>query len=502
MSEPLGEGATPPPELEAFPQPPTALDPVPFPITTPDPELPLHASRPALPRLRVEAGGLGAVLRNHDFRFLWLAQAASQLADKFLVFTLLVVVYDLSRSASAQSILLIAYTLPSVFLSAPAGVYADRIDKRTLMLGTNLIRGGLILLIPVVENVPGTAHHVFPLFVITFLFSAAGQVFAPAEAASIPSLVRRDQIMDATSLFMSTVIITLVLGVPAATLCIRLVGTQAPFYIAAGLFGVAALAVWRVGTSLRAVPKGSAPSQQVWRELREGLVILGASPALRLALGQLTVALVVVFTIFALGPPYMATVLNRAPEDTYILLIPATMGMVGTAAALGQVIKRLSRARTMVVAFASAGVSLVILGVVPRLFHSIGADSAAIALAIVPATLFGCGLGAVLIPAFTVLQERTTEASRGRIFGGIFTVINAAVAVPLLLAGTLADRFGVGAVVTGVGTVLVVLAVLAGTRFRAQLAILDEDGDGQGGGGRLEAGVPVPPSQAPDVTTR
>ncbi|MFN2568080.1 MAG: MFS transporter, partial [Candidatus Dormibacteria bacterium] len=356
----------------------------------------------------------------------------------------------------------------------------------------NLVRGALILLIPVVENVPGTAHHVLPLFVITFLFSAAGQVFAPAEAASIPSLVHRDQIMDATSLFMSTVIITLVLGVPAATLCIRLFGTQAPFYIAAGLFGAAALGVWRVGTSLRAVPKGSAPSQEVWRELREGLVILGASPPLRLALGELTVALVVVFTVFALGPPYMATVLNRAPEDTYILLIPATVGMVGTAAALGQVVRRLSRARTMVVAFAGAGLALIVLGVVPRLLHSLGADAASIAMAIVPATLFGCGLGAVLIPAFTVLQERTTEESRGRIFGGIFTVINAAVAIPLLLAGTLADAFGVGAVVTGLGTVLLALALLARSRFWKQVAILDEDGggpadEGPGDGGELAA---------------
>ena len=75
-------------------------------------------------------------------------------------------------------------------------------------------------------------NQAWPLIVITFLFSSVGQLFAPAEAASIPSLVRRDQIMGATSLFMTTVILTLVLGVPAATLAIRLVGERAPFYIA------------------------------------------------------------------------------------------------------------------------------------------------------------------------------------------------------------------------------------------------------------------------------
>jgi MFS family permease len=58
------------------------------------------------------------------------------------------------------------------------------------------------------------------MFVITLLFSSAGQIFAPAEAASIPSLVTRKQITEATSLFMTTVILTLVLGVPAATIAI------------------------------------------------------------------------------------------------------------------------------------------------------------------------------------------------------------------------------------------------------------------------------------------
>lgn len=463
MAEPPADGWSPP-------------EPVPLPVPPAAAHLPLHASRPVVPRLRVEAGGIGTVLRGHDFRCLWLAQAASQLADKFLIFTLLIVVYDLSRSASTQSALLIAYTLPSVFLSAPAGVYADRVDKRVLMLATNLVRGALILLIPLVENLPGIGHHALPLIVITFLFSAAGQVFAPAEAASIPSLVRRDQIMNATSLFMSTVIITLVLGVPAATLCIRLFGTSAPFYIAAVCFGAAAVSVWRVGTSLRASPRERLAGPPMWQELREGLVILGAHPALRLALAQLTVALVMVFTVFALGPPYMATVLGRSPEDTYLLLIPATIGMVGTAAVLTHLSRRLSRAAMVVAALVMSGLTLGIVGVVPPVLHRLGADSVSIVIAVGSATLFGCALGALLIPAFTVLQEKTTEEVRGRIFGGIFTVINAAVAIPLLLAGTLADRFGVATVVLGMGVILMLLGALARTLLWSRLAIL-EDGE-------------------------
>ena len=206
-----------------------------------DERAPLHASRPAVPLQPEDREGFLAVLRRRDFRFLW--AAASQLADKFLVFTLLIFMYTISGRASLQSVLMIAYTLPSVLLSAPAGVYADRHDKRTVMIACNAIRALLVLLIPIMQLVPALRGQPWPLIAIMLLFSSAGQAFAPAEAASIPSLVGRHQITEATSLFMTTVILTLVLGVPAATIAIGFAGNQAPFFIAAGLFAIAAICV-------------------------------------------------------------------------------------------------------------------------------------------------------------------------------------------------------------------------------------------------------------------
>jgi MFS family permease len=437
---------------------------------------PLHAARPALPPNPEQAAGFLGVLRRIDFRMLWAAQAASQLADKFLMFSLIVVVYNLSRASSTESLLMIAYTLPSVVLSAPAGVWADRHDKRTLMFGTNVVRALLVLLIPLSQVVPAIHGEVWPLIVVTLLFSAVGQVFAPAEAASIPFLVSREQVMTATSLFITTVIVTLVVGVPAATLSIKLFGDMAPFFIGSGLFALAALGILRIGTTLRAAALAAAPRTDVLRELREGMVILGSNPALRIALAQLTLSLVVVFTVFVLGPAYMRNVLGRQPDDTYLVLIPATVGMVATAIVLGRATRlRMSRAQILFTALLVGGITLAAFGLLPRIFRHLGAGILLTPSAVVFAAIFGCALGALLIPAFTVLQERTTEETRGRIFGGIFTVINAAVALPLLLAGGVADAFGVDRAVAGLGTLLVVGAVVVRTRRVWQrLAVLDE----------------------------
>jgi MFS family permease len=435
--------------------------------------LPLHTARAAFPGHVDDAQPFVAVLRLRDFRRLWAAQAASQLADKFLMFALIIVVYDLTGRSTTQSLLMLAYTAPSVLLSAAAGVYADRHDKRILMLGTNVLRGGLVLLIPLCQVLPVVAHQAWPLLIIVLLFSAVGQVFAPAEAASIPFLVPRQRIMVATSLFMTTSIVTLVAGVPLATVSVAVLSDQSPFYIASGLFMVAGFLIWRMDTGLRAAARAHAPTTHVLRELHEGLLILGRDPGLRLALGQLTLALTVVFTEFALGPAYIHNILGRPPEQTYLVLIPATIGLVGMAAVLGHRGHQVSRARSLVRSLV-VGALLVLIGLIPGPIRHAGGDGVLTPVAVVLSTAFGGALGALLIPAFTVLQERTDEATRGRIFGGIFTVINAAVAAPLLLAGGLADAFGVDRAVAGLGAVLGLFGLVAALPARRMLDVLDE----------------------------
>jgi MFS family permease len=135
----------------------------------------------------------------------------------------------------------------------------------------------------------------------------------------------------------------------------------------------------------------------------------------------------------------------------------------------------LSRASTLVAAIATAGGSLLIMGVVPDLLRTLGAAGLIVPLAVVVGVIFGCALGALLIPAFTVLQERTDSESRGRIFGGIFTVINAAVAIPLLLAGVVSDLIGVARVVAALGVILILIAGAVRWFGWKQLQVLEPD---------------------------
>src|SRR5437764_8825430 len=120
------------------------------------------------------------------------------------------------------------------------------------MFFTNAIRGVLILLIPLSQLTPYFAHVTWHLFVICFLFAAVGQIFAPAEAASIPFIVGAEELMTATSMFTSTVIVTLLIAVPLSTFAVRFLGTDSPYWIAAGLFVLAAGLIYLVRTDLHA----------------------------------------------------------------------------------------------------------------------------------------------------------------------------------------------------------------------------------------------------------
>src|SRR5437588_4360322 len=412
--------------------------------------------------------GFKTVLANRDFRLIWSAQVASQLADKFLMFALLILTYSISRASTHGAALFLAYTFPSVFLSPLAGVYADRHDKKRLMFFTNAIRGVLILLIPLSQHVPYFEHVTWHLFVITFLFAAVGQIFAPAEPAPIAFIVGAEGLMTATSMFTSTVIVTLLVAVPVSTLAVRFLGENSPYWIAAGLFILAAWLIYLVKTDLHArTHQFNTRDNDILYGVREGISYIAGRPLVRFAVIQLSLTITVIFSVFVLAPGYMSTVLRLQVTDVYLFLAPVVIGMLGAAFYLGQYGRHFRRSRLLIGGLLSAGVTLMLIAVVPYLLEQLSATWLLAWFPVVFGFIGGVEFGMLFIPAFTVLQEKTEAELRGRIFGAMFTVVNAAIAIPILLAGGLADLFGVTRVIFGMGTLLVasgVISALAGRR--------------------------------------
>ncbi|TMF41128.1 MAG: MFS transporter [Chloroflexi bacterium] len=124
-------------------------------------------------RLPVEApGGFRGALSHTAFRNIWFAQLAAQLADKFLLFSLIILAYHISGGSTSVAVTLLAYTVPAVLFAPPAGVIADRFDRKRIMVWCNVGRAVVVALIPIASLIHrsptpradhsqlyGAAHH-------------------------------------------------------------------------------------------------------------------------------------------------------------------------------------------------------------------------------------------------------------------------------------------------------------------------------------------------------
>ena len=410
--------------------------------------------------------GFRYVLARTDFRLVWFAQLASQSADKFVLFSLIILAYNLTSANTNVAVTLLSYTLPALFMPPFAGVFADRHNRKRIMVWTNLGRGLIVMLIPLTALIPSFRNDIVHLLVITFAFSALGQFFSPAEAAAIPTLLPRKALLTANSMVLLSMVLTLLVGGALAPVLSR-VDAYLPYWVAAVGFGVGGglIALANIPKNRPRLDHSSRGNfRQLILEVREAVDFLRASPRLLAAFAQLTLSVLVLFMIFTLAPAYVKTVIGIQPQDSYIILLPATVGAMASAFVVGQFGRSMKRQQLLVTALAATGVTLVMLASVPfgmRLLPSTAGFTRYFA--VVFGLALGIEFGALLIPSLTVLQEHTTDEVRGRIFSLFFLAYNGATAIPILAAAALADAFGTGRVIGGLG-VLLALAGLAASR--------------------------------------
>lgn len=140
------------------------------------------------------------ILRHRGFRNLWLGQAISQLGDAFYYVVFMFMVKKLTGDALMVGLVGAVETLPFLFFSAYGGVLADRIDRRKIMLYSDVVSGMVLLAFCAMVFVYGNAIPLWTVFATAFLTSAVRSLFLPAKNAAIPNLIPEDKLIQANSL--------------------------------------------------------------------------------------------------------------------------------------------------------------------------------------------------------------------------------------------------------------------------------------------------------------
>lgn len=182
---------------------------------------------------------------NPDFAKLWLAQVVSLTGDWFntVVLSAKVVEYNPENSGIAIALLLIARFVPPALLSPFAGVLVDRFDRQKLLMWSNLLRAGVVLLYLPTLNNPDLLWLIYALSIIQFVLSA---VFEPGQNALLPSLIRREDLVIGNTLVSMTWSVMLAIGAVAGGVVATVFGSAVALIVDALTFVVAAWILSRI----------------------------------------------------------------------------------------------------------------------------------------------------------------------------------------------------------------------------------------------------------------
>ncbi|HEU4502666.1 MAG TPA: MFS transporter [Nitrospira sp.] len=187
------------------------------------------------------------LLKERDFSLLFWGQMTSQIGDSLNRVALLWFVYQLTGSAMKMVMIGLLQTIPPLVLSPLIGVYLDRANKKTVMVWVDIIRSALVLLIPLLYAFDQLTLE--RLYVAVFLLAIVSTIFGPALSASVPQLVRRDQLTAANALLQTTTNTGLLIGPLISGVGIALIGSQNVLYVDAVTFFVSALCL--IGIRMR-----------------------------------------------------------------------------------------------------------------------------------------------------------------------------------------------------------------------------------------------------------
>lgn len=413
--------------------------------------------------------GFGPVLANRPFRALWIAQALAQTAQHAIHFVQMVLIEELTRSSTHIGLVILAFTLPGVLFSSVAGVMVDRWPKKYILVGSNALRvllvGSYLLLLATTQG----WWLLLGIYLITFISSAIGQFFAPAEAATIPLLVGESQLLTANSLFNLTLAISQVVGIIIlGPLTTKLAGTRGAFIAIALMYAGATLFVTRLPRATLAVTRSTSPLgrwERAKADLREGWAFVMGQRRVLLAMSHLTLISAMIMIMAMLAPGFAARVLGKAPEDAVIVFAPAGVGMLLATGLLGRFGYRVRKDWLSNIGLVMLGFTFTALGLVSQgyrilpepLLHLYPHAAFSLTAAVMGISLLmGLTMSSISILAQTILQESSPPTVRGRVFALQFMLNNLIGIPPMLTIGGLADWIGIPQVILGVGAVVFV----------------------------------------------
>jgi MFS family permease len=403
------------------------------------------------------------VLRNRDYRLLWLANTTSTLGDRIVTVALALFVIEETGSATDLGLVVTAYLLPLIAFLLLGGVVADRLPRHLVVVVTDLARFALHALLALLI-VTGEVR-IWHVAVIGVLFGTAEAFYRPAASALLPQTVAEDEIQEAQALVSTSECVAVFLGPALATLLVLGIGPAVAFGLDAATFLVSAALLVRVRPRERgAPPPPDRAPRSIRDDLREGYAEVRSRRWVWVTLAVFCVTLFLAEApLIVVGPLVAQQLYGDVAVYGYLL---AAMG-AGTIA--GSVVALRWRPRHPL----RLGMTLILLWPAAIVPFAAGAPLAVVLPAMV---LAGCGLALFDIWWMTALAERIPPSRLSRVTSYDWTVSLGLMPLGCVLAGPAAGVLGAtGLLLGGALVALVVLPLGLLPRETRMLERLDDE---------------------------
>lgn len=408
------------------------------------------------------------VLCIKPFLFLWLAEVFSQIAFNMVNFVLILLIFKLTNSNFAVSALVISFTIPAIFFGIIAGAYVDRWNKKSVLFLSNILRAIILILLSFFhENV----IYIYPL---AFISAVVTQFFIPAETPMIPLVVKKkDFFLSANALFglglFGSILLAYVLSGPF----LLIMGQQYIFFVLALFFVLASIFILMIKISKKSEEKirGEMNGQNLIADVKGALSIIVKTKKIYDSLLLLTLIQIVILVLATIGPGYASQVLNiKVDEFPIYIVTPLVFGLIIGSVIIGNFFEKISKHTLSTIGVFLAGMTIMALPygskVTSRPFVTAINEFLPkimvidiLHIMIFLSVVLGFASSLIFIPSNTVLQEETKDEFRGKVYGALNALVGVSSLFPIIIAGELADIFGVGKVLSGIGVILIFIGM-------------------------------------------
>jgi MFS family permease len=412
--------------------------------------------------------GRSALLQDLGFRHYWISRALSAAGHNALVYAFLVLVVRETGSSVHTSLLILAFILPPATLASVSGVVTDRLPRGLILFIGHLLRALLA------TAFVASSGDVWVIYGIAFGVGIVGQFSGPVESALLPHIVERQVLTRANSMFNLGGALGQVLGVSSWRPLPEDRGRRLALHRDRWRVAAASADGANLGSGAEQAQALDAHyARGVRAEFAEGWQTLRQDRTAYMGMILLVLGTTSLLVTAGLAPRFAEQVLGISTENAIYVFAPATLGIILGLRVVDWLTHQVSKSWVVTTGFILVVLSTVAMAMVPQsarllenqnplgLFSGglFGTTAARIMVTLVFAGMTGFAYSVVNVAGRSLLNERVPMPMQGRVFAAQTVLSNLASVVPLLVAGALADWWGVSPVLIAVAVAVLLIAV-------------------------------------------